>query len=291
MNDTLLQRQRWFRSFPEGTLEFLLVTRLASVFLLLALGVMREAQRPMVLVVLAIVLLVDYALMIWWAVQMAVDLNMLCGRPDGSSAPQTEALNSDADTGADPCGPRQPVALVALLACLPAIILCLTLAPWPELVLAHRTLPAALTRVLLPVAGVLFLITLVLGYRALRRIRLGPPLWTVLLLVPFVHWFAMHRLLGHMRTRLETYQRGRGETPTEGPILAVPIADVSWFLAVVPWVIVAGLRLAKGLWSNYFPPCGAALVALFAVADVAAMEGFQRHFTAVLRRQGPSLRP
>jgi len=76
-NTVLSQRQRWFRAFPDGSIEFLLVTRLLVVFLLLGLAAMRESQRPMVLMALAVVLMADYAIMIWWSLQTVADLDCL----------------------------------------------------------------------------------------------------------------------------------------------------------------------------------------------------------------------
>jgi len=285
MNDTLSQRQRWFRSFPEGTLEFLLVTRILSVFLLLSLTVVRESQRTVVLLALSAILLLDYVLMVWWAVQMTVDLNSLVGRTAGpSNAGQHEGADQPGNGGAGPGkrGPRGSV--IALLACLPALTVFLALAPWPELFIRNPFARADFMRVFLPAAGVLFLVSLVIGYRALAAIRPGPSLWTALVLVPFLHWFAMHRLVAHMRTRLDAYSRSRGEVSTDGMMPAIPIADVTWALAVVPWAAVAVLRLVKGTWSSYFPPCGAVLVAIFAVADVGVMEGLQKRFLVALRR-------
>lgn len=277
MNDTLQQRQRWFRSFPDGTLEFLLVTRLLAVFLLLALAAMRESQRPMVLLALALVLLADYVLMIWWAVQTAADLDSLSARPSADPPAPVPAAPEPK--------PRRLQAVA--LACLPAVVAFVALAPWPDFAISNAVAREGVVRVLRPAGSVAFVLALIVGYWGLRPIRLGPPVWTILLLVPCVHWFAMHRLVSHLRSRLDACRRATGETVTEGPAVALAFADVTWLLAMIPWVvlIIAGMSRAPGFnWRGFLAPCGAGLTAVFAIADMAALEGLQRQVVATIRR-------
>ena len=59
------QRRNWFRSFPEGSIEFVVITRVLALLLLAALAIVPGIQRPAVLVALALVLWVDYLLMMW----------------------------------------------------------------------------------------------------------------------------------------------------------------------------------------------------------------------------------
>lgn len=296
-NDTaLLQRQRWFRFFPDGSIEFLLVTRILAIFLLLALGVVRESQRPMVLMALAVVLLLDYVLMVWWGVQTVVDLECLIEQSGNHPATPRESCGTlaYATPGATSADLHWRRLKAALSACLPAVAVFVALAPWPEFAISHSPARAAVMRVLLPAAGAAFIVLLLVGQRALQKIRMGPPLWTALLLVPFVHWFAMHRLIGHLRARLDRYRQTRGEQPGDGPRLAVPIADATWVLAVLPWAVLAvrGMPQQPEMsWQDFVPPCGAILTALFAVADVAALEGVQRQFVTALRRLGGASRP
>lgn len=260
MNDTSLgRRQSWFRYFPEGNIEFLLVTRILAVFLLLALGVMRQTQRPMVLTALIGVLWVDYVLTVWWLVRMAMDLEVLFDRPD---------------TPAEVSGRRSVRA--GIVACLPSVAVLLLLTPWPGF-LSNPAIRVA--------AAVAFFVLLVLAQMTLQRIGLGPAVWTLLLLIPVLHWFAVHRLIGRLRCRLESRRQAEGEPAAqEGPSLAIPIADATWVLTVAPWAVLVIMAFLGHSWPTALPPCATILAGLFCVADVAAVEGLQRQFAAAVRR-------
>src|SRR5437868_8574771 len=76
-NSKLLERRRWFSFFPEGTLEFLVVTRVLALLLMGTLIIVPSTQRPAVLVALAAVVWADYALLTWWLVHVSADLHDL----------------------------------------------------------------------------------------------------------------------------------------------------------------------------------------------------------------------
>ena len=233
-NDILTQRQRWFRFFPEGSIEFLVATRVLALLLLLALLIVgkREMQLLAAVVALTGVLWLDYAL----------------------------------------------------------------IAPWPMLLRYYQPglLPGeAFVTVGRGMLVVLFIVLAILAQRALQRIRLGRPLWTLLLLIPVVHWFAMHRLIVGLEARIREHEQtdspeARDQAADSGT-LAIALADVTWVLAVLPWGHVVIFPLAQGNWPAEFPQaaapfCGVPLAAVFAVADLAAMERVQRQFTATLRK-------
>lgn len=272
--DSLAQRRNWFRFFPEGSIEFVIVTRVLALLLLLALAIVRGTQRPAVLLALVVVLWIDYLLTLWWAVQLATDLNALFG----DTPPPADVL-------------RRRRIRAAVLAALPATAALLILAPWPHFVLSEAS-RTAVTRVTVPALCGLFVVSMFVAHGALRRIELGPPPWTLLLLIPVVHWLAVHRLLisfgAELRQRLQA--PGRPATGAPGPGPAVRLADVTWVVTMVSWGIALIFILRGGQWPRTLPgsvlPIGATVMAaLFWVADVAAMENVQRQFVALIRKQ------
>ncbi|GMV97146.1 MAG: hypothetical protein AMXMBFR83_15050 [Phycisphaerae bacterium] len=265
MNDsTLARRQAWYRLFPEGSIEFLLVTRIILVTALLALAAFQRVQRHVVLAGLFGVLWVDYVLVTWWLVQMAGDV-------------QTLGAGGEAVDQARPAPWRS-----ALVACLPATAVLLLAAPWPSLVIRDPATRARITGVLLPVLAILYVASVPFAQRALGRLAIGPGLWRWLLLVPIVHWFALHRLLAKLNERLRLMRPAGGQTDAEGPSPALPLADAAWALALIPWSLVVVEALRDAPISRFLGPCGAILAAVFLIADVAVLESTQRRFLVVL---------
>lgn len=262
--DMLVERRKWFRVFPEGTLEFTIITRVLALMLLMALAIVGGTQRPLVVVALAVVLWVDYALLVWWVIQVATDLRGIVNG-SGEDTPSRRAI-------------------IGIQAVLPSIAAVATLAPWSRAlgwVGPLRWLPI--------VAGLAFLVLLVPAYRVLRRLDVGSPLWTGLLLVPILHWFALHRIAADLDRRIDEQLRTRGqEKASHRPGIALAVADVTWILSILPWAAVVGLSVARG-WSGsgvsrLGPVCGAVLAAFFAIANLAALEGVQRQIVTLIRK-------
>ena len=267
--ERLAQRRRWFRSFPEGTLEFAIITRVLALMLLMALAIVGGTQRPLVLVALAIVLWVEYAMLIWWLVQLGTDLRELTDGSAGDSA-------------------RRRVT-TSVKAVLPSVAVVLALAPWGRVATDTFGGAASVVHWVQVAAVVLFLVSLLPAYRALKDARVGASLWTGLLLVPIVHWFALHRLAAGLDRRIDEQLRARGQEKASRPLgLSLPIADATWVLTLLPWAAVLAYSLAHG-WSNssafkLLPVCGTLLAVLFAIADLAALEGVQRQIVTLIRK-------
>jgi hypothetical protein len=267
--DMLVERRRWFRVFPEGSLEFTIITRVLALILLMALAVVGGTQRPLVVVSLTVVLWVDYALLVWWAVQVAMDLEEVVNRP-----------------AEDTPGRR---AIIGIQAVLPSVAAVAALAPWGRMLATSAVGSVAPLRSLPIVAGLAFLVLLVPAYRALRKIGVGSPLWTGLLLVPILHWFALHRIAADLDRRIDGQLRTMGqEKASRRPGMALAVADVTWVLSVLPWAIVVAYSLIRGWPSGgafkLGPVCGTALAALFAIANLAALEGVQRQIVTLIRK-------
>jgi len=267
--DTLAQRRNWFRYFPEGTLEFLVITRVLAVLLLIALMIVTATQKNMVLIALSVLAWADYLLVSWWLVQMTTDLDDLLQEPD----PQ------------DPNAHRRPVTTTVLSA-LPSCAAFLILAPWAQVFFGSGGSRETITRVLIPVFFLTFLVLSAFAQRELKRIKLGPPIWTLLFLIPGLHWLALHRLVGGLHERLRQRGGQEGESTEKQKIgggMEILVADVTWVMAVLPWFIVVCLSVVKtdsgdATAQNIGMLCGTFMVIVFVIADLAAMETLQQRF-------------
>jgi len=271
--ERLLERRKWFRVFPEGTLEFVVITRVLALMMLMALAIVGGTQRPLVLVSLIAILWIDYALLLWWVVQVAMDLRSV----------------SDPAGAEDSAGSRARVWTVAAL---PSVAAAVALVPWYQLmtVLTGTRPEGNLTTLLPAVAGLAFLLLLWPACQALRRIDVGSPVWTILLLVPLLHFFALHRIGSGLDVRIrgQLQSRDARSEAQRGGTGAMMAADVTWVLSILPWVLIIGVVVVRG-WptSRAFkigPVCGTILAAVFAIANLAAMESVQRRIVALLRK-------
>lgn len=267
---TIHERRTWFHYFPEGTLEFSVITRVLVVIALLSLAALKGSQRTYALVGLCGFLWVDYILAIWWVIQTHTDLSLLAGKTADDEARITRSRRH---------------ALV--LGAAPATLLMIAIAPWP--VVVHLNQHASIITVLF---GALFLLALAPAIRQLRSIGVEPAGWIPLVLIPVLQWFGVHRLLAKLHDRLDDLVSASGAPrdvpPTRGTIGA--LADVVYILAVLPWLILAGYALARGAWpasgvGQILPVCGTLLTAVFCVLDIAALEAVQRRFIAVVARK------
>lgn len=271
-SERLLERRRWFRAFPEGTLEFMVITRVLALLFLIALAVVGGTQRPFVLIGLVGVLWVDYVLLLWWAVQVAMDLQFVRkGTKSGDTSDRR--------------------ARFGVSAALPSVAAAAALLPWGKLLTVVTGSAAPAVSSTLPVvAGVAFCLLLLPAYRALQRIELGSPFWTMLFLVPVIHYFALHRIAQGLDRRIREQLQQRGERPESlhSATPAVIAADVGWALSILPWAVIAGVVLVNG-WPaggafKAGPVCGTILAAFFAIANLAALERVQHQIVTLIRK-------
>lgn len=272
MNENKLNEQRrWFSTFPEGTLEFLVVTRVFAVLFLMALAIVGGSQRPLVVGALLVVLWIDYVMLLWWLIQVGSGLRALARRDEPQVA-------------------RDDRVSTFMRAVLPSIWAVLVLGPWPSFLRFLGLNEGAIigTPLGLAVAVVVFVVLVMAARPALKSLELGPALWTSLLLVPVVHWWALHRLGGQTSRRMWALARQMSISKLPPSGLALVVADVMWVLTLLPWACVVAISLWQG-WpgSRLFtllPICGTIIGALFAIANLAAMEGVQRQFVALIRK-------
>jgi hypothetical protein len=267
----LAERRKWFRVFPEGTLEFTIITRVLALLMLMALAIVGGAQRPFVVAALVGVLWLDYALLMWWVVQVAGDLRAITAAGPGS---------------VDLTPQYTKVGTVVLL---PSVAAAVAMVPWGTM-LGLFGLDASLARLVSAIAAVLFVVMFVPAHRALLRIHAGSSCWTGLVLVPFIHWFALHRVAAALSGRIQQQQvqRNAASQSPRTPSVAILLADITWVLTLLPWAVAIGVALTRGWPSNSMfkavPVCGTVLAAAFAVANLAAMEGVQRQMVALIRK-------
>lgn len=271
--EKLVERRKWFRVFPEGTLEFLIITRVLALMMMMALAIVGGTQRPTVLIGLIGILWIDYALLLWWVVQVAMDLRFVAGEsPDDAQA-----------------GLRARVAVTAIL---PSIAAAMALLPWDGvvLVITGARHESAILKILPVIAALGFIALLLPAYRALRSIGLGSSVWTVLLLIPVLHFVALHRIAGGLDVRIREQLRSRGlrDEDLRSATASLITADVIWVLTMLPWAAVVVIAISRG-WPaggafKIGPISGTLLAAVFSIANLAALESVQRQIVALVRK-------
>ncbi|NLX14709.1 MAG: hypothetical protein GXY44_13805 [Phycisphaerales bacterium] len=275
MNESCVQeRRQWFMHFPDGSIEFFLITRVLLILLLLVLVVAPQQHHAFVLLALAGLLWVDYALTLWWIVQIATDL-------DGIRH----------SVIADHAYWRRLRSITVTL--LPSIVFMLLISPWPNLLSEVASERMAIWRIALPILGPLFLLLLFPAQRVLRGLGLESILGRCLMLVPLLHWFALHHWMLQLdkelnRLALETKQQ---QLTGSGPRAAVSLTFWVWFPGILPWLIILpawafGASWLSGLLFKWVAVCSLVFTCLFMIADTAAMENIQRKFVLIMRRLG-----
>lgn len=270
IDEMLMQRRRWFRCFPEGTLEFTVVTRVLALLLGTLLLVVPTADQPIVLTALVAMLWLDYALVMWWAVQVHADLECL--------------LAPSATAPVDSSRYRIGVTIAALL---PSVAMATVAAPKMRATLPPLVIPALL---------VLSVILLAPATAALRRMCVGPKGIRLLLLVPGAHCFAIHHrirtLLADLNKRSPETTPQAGAAPTVAGVMLILMA-ICLAATLALWRKESGAEFAgqTATWLSMLRRgaefASILTAAMFAIADLAAMESLQRGFIMLLRKKQP----
>ena len=265
-DDLLALRRRWYRSFPDGPLEFIAATRLLWVVGLFVLPLMPAVERVYGAIALGALFTVDAGLALLWMAQIAADRNCWLGR---SATPPP--------TSGNPWWFRVALTILSyvLLLAFGATFLSL---PWET----ARTHPGALA-VIRWLFFVGYLVSLPFVWSSWRSLATPGRLATALLAVPVLHWWAVR----HIGARLaDEFARHAGSGPSDDAVFsraAVMAANVLWAL----WLVVAATILAvSGLQAGlaWQSACCSLLAAIAAIADVAAIESIQRAYLAYVHR-------
>jgi len=270
--DNLQQRRSWFRFFPEGSLEFVVVTRVLVMLLMLMLMIVTGTQAPFILMALLGMLWLDHMLTLSWTVQLVTDLSTL-------------AEDASPGSGQKPTGIGKTLLIVAL----PITLAFAAIAPWPEILFPVGTVRGTANSAAKPLLVVASLLSLLPAYRQAKSLQLGPAVWTLAYLLPLLHWLGIHRLLAPLDRRLLSRFRIEPAPEDVGPGTVAAAADVLWIICVLPWLIMAILAFTRGpsasagMAGRLACVCGVLLFGLYSVVDLAAMEKVQRRFLRLLR--------
>jgi hypothetical protein len=231
-----------------------------------------STQRPAVLVALGGVIWLDYALLMWWLLQMSSDLGSLF------------------EPGV--AGRASPNVSMAVLVFIPSVVALMVLAPWAQFLIRRDGAREQVLMFLIPVLIAAYLASLPFAYRGLRRAGLPGGVWSVFLLVPVLHWLAVDRMLRplHARVRERALQRNLPVSSETGAGSAAGAADVLLIIAALFWSLWVGLVLAGrgGVLLMSVQAASIAVGSLFAITQVAALEYLQRRFVALIRRAAPA---
>lgn len=271
--NSIEQRRRWFRFFPEGSLEFVVVTRALSLLLMLGCLIVQGTLRPLAMLALCTILWLDYALTQSWLVQLATDLDAIQKNP---TLPQRDLSATRRRT--------------LFFMVLPATLLLAFVAPWPEALLPAGAIRTAAARFVVPLCGLAAILSLWPALQTAGRLGIGTPFWCRLTLVPLLHWLAIHRLLDPLDRKIcaTLYPNGR-PSHDDGPSFAAAAADTLWIITILPWLaamILAVSREGAAFEQNTFRltmGCGSLLYGVFSIVDLAAMENVQRRFLRLIR--------
>ncbi len=261
--ELLDRRRQWFRSFPEGPLEFVAAVRVIWVLGLFALPMIGGTLHGYAMVGLALLLLADSVLVVWWLSELAVDREaLLFARP--------------ADLR------RNPWAATAAAALGQAMLLAFLLSFSRQRIPVVGAIDGMGRWVVLAVAAVAAALTM----RQCRTAGLQGRPSSVLLIVPLVNWWVTRRLAYDLTRSYSTEIVRHGRHPA-GPSRAAGVfADALWIMTLLMVAVALG---SGSTWSSptAMGVCSSLVLAAASVADVAAMESAQAAVLQFLRTSGP----
>lgn len=268
----LVERRRWFRSFPHGPLEFVSTARMVWILGIVASPLVTPAQRFLGIVAVSVLLVADVGLAVWWALDLAMDRARWLGA--GPVAMRDRAR-------------RRLLAAAAVVAAHGMLfVFLLTYMPTPVGSLRRMMDTVAMGRWVYVAAYLGLAVYSVLACQAagLRGAGAGGRgrASIVLLPIPLVNWWTVRRLGRDCALDLVHRSGVPGDESLEASRAAVIVADVFWVAAM----ILLGGTLGVAIAGKHFvwpALCSGLTLAAAAVADVAAMESIQRTYLRFLR--------
>jgi hypothetical protein len=112
---------------------------------------------------------------------------------------------------------------------------------------------------------------------------LGSWLWRIVLLIPGVHWFAMHRLIDHLEAQVGSRLHEKPYAPPVSRSVAGIVADVTLIIVLCCWISWVRYQ-PTGVIRMMLQIVGLGAAALFAIIDLAVMEHLQRRFVTLIRK-------
>jgi hypothetical protein len=264
--DALLAvRRKWFASFPEGPLEFVAAVRIVWILGIFAAPVVGGFLRTYATIAVALLLLVDAGLMMWWLTGLAADHGAwLAGR------------SLDPSRGGKP--PAGPLATVVLSQGL-LFAFGLTFMSLP--IEAARLHPGAMA-VARWIIFAAYVASVPLMFATCRSAGLNGRWSVVLLAVPFLHWWTVRRFAAELGAGFAGQAAQRLGRDADFSRAAFILADVLWAFLVL--IVVVDLAMG-GIWAGltFRGLCSGSIIAVAAIADVAAVEAAQHAYLTYLR--------
>jgi hypothetical protein len=257
------QRRRWYRSFPEGTLEFVSVTRILWIIALFVLPIAAGSQRAVAACGISILLLIDFALVMAWLTRLTLD-----SRAWRDTAPMSlRAARWRAGFATS--------ATITSHACV--FLFAWTFLPLP--IGAVRQHPEILGTLRWALVA-LFVIAIPFTILFARRAGLPGGGAALLLTVPILAWWsARHSAARISRDLLRSVDPAAPDRDARAGLI---LADVLWALLIL--LIAANLYFPGG-WKGVSlqSMCSGLGVAFAAIADVAALETAHHRYLNYLR--------
>jgi len=260
-NSRLLKdRRRWYDCFPDGTLEFVSTMRIVYTLLLFVIPIGGTSFRTAGFAGIAVLLLADMILSMYWLTQLAADRRLLT-----------------AETNENKGAASRMIYIIACVAVCHAILfgIAMTFRP-PGFVLTHLkpammgTARIALIALWIPPAVLSFIL-------AGRLMNVKNPILKALLLVPVASWFSIRRISANIAEeyhRRTPHLNADEEEYSRAGILGAEVLQVLSLLALL------GTAAKPGLWShmNIATATASILFGLAAIADMAAIENAHRSY-------------
>lgn len=265
-NSRLLKdRRRWYDCFPDGTLEFVSTMRIVYTLLLFVIPIGGAGFRSAGFSGIAILLLADLILSMYWLAQMAADRRLLT-----------------TETNENKGAASRMIFIIACVAVCHAVLfgIAMTFRP-PGFVLTHLkpammgTARITLIALWIPPAVLLFIL-------AGRMMNVKNPILKVLLLVPMISWFSIRRISANIAEEYHHRTPHLNADEEEYSRAGILVAEVLQVLSLLALLATAA---KPGLWShmNIAAATASILFGLTAIADMAALENAHRSYVQFLR--------
>ena len=264
-DELLSARRPWFRSFPEGPLEFVAAVRMVWILALFVVPVVGGFLRTYGTVGVAALLLADLGLTMWWLTRLVTDRNCwLGGQPVGPTASRWAGL-------------RPTLVAIVAQGLLVAFGLSFLALPFE----AARNNPAAVTLVRWVLCAS-YMVAIPFVVATCRTVGLRGRWYTVLLAVPFVHWWAVRRFAADAGASLAEQVARQSKWNAGFSRAGFIFADATWVVLIL---VVIASAVTGGIWTRmtFQGLCSAMIMAVAAIADVAAMEAAQHAYVMYLR--------
>lgn len=260
------ERRQWFRSFPDGTLEFIAAVRVLAIVAMFVLPIGGAALRGYCSAILGAMLLADAAMSAFWLAQLASDRRILL---EGRTQRGNEAI----------------VAAVLTLLCHAALLLAAAMLlrlPIPMLRLRPEAMKVAGWALLAAYA----LLGMATWYVVSRTTGTRKRAWSLLVAVPLLAWPATRRIAYETGEIFAAWTAANAASPAKLPRGGFVAADILMCLFLLA-VLATARHPSTWAHMGFGPAAAALLFGLAAIADMAALEHAHHAYLKYIRTQKP----